>query len=309
MVRRIAGTLAVLVLLAAAGGCAQTSGVIASGGPRIGECAGITVDDQKVTDATGAPHPDLIEFLVKGLAVDPTGAVRSTAASENNPFDAFLDCYVGEVDATNVEQRLLRGHIVVTMLAMYGSYNIGLRRYDRIEDDATAILRSIEAAEVGLGAGSNMLVRAAGHPADLPRPVIPAFARVDRVVDILQVSIDVERPTFNRSREAVVNIVAAIAGSPQALRELVGTALTGIRKVAVLELYGPALRNDARRFLARVRAEGAKVDDWEGWDRHLYAACRPIAELARAPNRCVASAAALREAIARNTFPGRRIGP
>lgn len=302
---------ALAILALGIGGCAQTIGVTTGGGPGLHECANLrTGDDTKVTDASGAPHPELIDFLVKGLAVDPSGAGRPARPGEENPFDLFLDCYVGPAAAHDLEQRLLRGHVVVTMLAMYGSYNIGLRRYDRIEDDAVAILRSIEAAETGLSAGSNVVVKAAGLADGLPPPVLSAYYRVDRVVDVLQVSLDVERPTFNRARDSVINIIAAIGGSPSALRALVGSALTGIKKVAVLELYGTALRNDARAFLGRVLQQpgGPRIDDWEAWDRHLHAACKPIADIARSPNRCVPSGVAIREAAAGiGPFSSRRL--
>lgn len=302
---------ALAVLALGAGGCAQTASIATGGAPGLHECANLrTGDSTNVTDGSGAPHPDLIDFLVKGLAVDPSGAGRPARPTEDNPFDLFLDCYVGPVAANDLEQRLLRGHVVVTMLAMYGSYNIGLRRYDRIEDDAVAILRSIEAAETALGAGSSVVVKAAGQADGLPPQVLSAFYRVDRVVDVLQVSLDVERPTFNRARDSVINIIAAIGGSPAALRELVGSALTGIKKVAVLELYGTALRNDARTFLIRIQQQpgGPRIEDWEAWDRHLQAACKPIADIARSPNRCVPSGAAVREAAAGvSQFSSRRL--
>jgi hypothetical protein len=288
-------------------GCAVTGGTVVGTAPGLAACAGLKTDDQvSVTDGAGNPHADLVDSLIKGLAVNPSAA-GTDAAFRQNPFDKFLDCYVGPVDAADLEQRLLRGHVVVTMLAMYGSYNISLRRYNGIEDDATTILRSGEAAEVALSASSAVVRRAAGDSGDAPKSVLPTVDRVDRVVDLLQLAIDIERPSLARTRDIALNLVAAVAGSPGAARELVGAALTGIKKATVLEIYGHALRNDAIRFLSDVKGRGTvDIADWEGWDRYLFEACKPIANIARSPNRCVPSAGVMRDLLMVERPPSRR---
>jgi hypothetical protein len=254
--RRRWGGVRVLVAIFAAGGlfgCAATGGSIVGTAPGLAACAGLKTEDQvNVTDGAGNPHPDLVEFLIKGLAVNPSASGVDPAV-RGNPFDKFLDCYIGPVNAADLEQRLLRGHVVVTMLAMYGGYNIGLRRYNGIEDDATTILRSAEAAEVALSGSSAVVTRAAGDAAARAPSVLPTVEQVDRVVDLLQLAIDVERPTLARTRDTVLNLIAAVGGSPGAARELIGAALTGIKKATILEIYGHAVRNDAIRFLADVQ--------------------------------------------------------
>jgi hypothetical protein len=278
-------------------GCTPTS---TGGGPvssltPITACANKKADSVNVTDAQGAPHPDLVVWLIEGLTTDP--AAPDDAAKKEDPFDALLDCYVGPVDPRNLEQRLFRGHVIVTMLAMYGHYNLKAHHYNGDADDAGTILKSITAAELSLSRSSNLLFRAAGSAKDLPATPLKAYTRVDRAVDVLQVAIDVERPTYARARNAVLNLVAAIGGSPTAVSELLSEALVGIRKAAVLAVYAPALRADAFADLKRVQASGVTVADWAQWDRALFEACRSIAGLANVPNTCVPSASVLRDSF------------
>lgn len=261
----------------------------------IPACANRKSDSKNVTDARGAPHPDLVLWLMQGLTKAPEEP--DAASQKENPFDNLLDCYIGPVDATNVEQRLFRGHVIVTMLAIYGRFNLKAHRYNGMEDDAATLLKSITTAELSLSRSSNLLFRAAGSQSNLPQTPLKAFNRVDRAVDVLQVAIDVERPTYARARNAVLNLVAVIGGSPTALRDLVSEALVGIKKATVLAVYAPALRADAYADLKRIQRDGVKVEDWAAWDRELFAACQSIAEMASAPNTCVTSARVLRDSF------------
>ena len=303
------GRLALIVILvstAAISGCTWTSG---PGGP----LTGLSKASAEVRTCIGAKPGDnsspgndqsLIPALMNSLATDPSAPA---SGAPEDAFDALLDCYVGPVDATNLEERLVRGHVIVTMLAMYGKYNLGVRRYNGVENDAATILKSISAADLSLSRSSNLLYRAAGYTTDLTKTPLQSYYRVDRVVDVLQVAIDVERPTIARAKEDVLNIVAAIGGSPTAVRDLVDGALAVIKKVTVLEVYGPAVRRDAYNFLQGMKGRGhADLTDWTQWDTSLYEACKPIAELARGQNQCVPSAATLKASFASDQVPKRQ---
>ncbi len=273
-----------------------------------------------VTDKDGLPTASLIAALIKGLTQDPT---VPTADKQTDAFDALLDCYVGPVDPSDREKRLLRGHVIVTMLAMYGSYNLRVRRYPGVEDHAATMLKSITAAELSLSRASDRLYAAAKNDpnAKLPDTPLDSFLRVDRVVDVLQVAIDVERPTAGRVKEGIYNLVAAIGGSPTAIQPLIEEALATVRKAAVLAIYGSALRTDAYVFLkdfktydqddaskgiTRQTAKSVTADHWAAWDPALDKACREIASIAKVEGAtCVPSAADLLQSYSKGV-PSRR---
>lgn len=304
--RKIAGGAVVLAALSLSG-CNGAYVPAVAGDEALKACANIkTADNKNVTDAQGNPHSDLLNFLIEGLAVNPSDVEKATANGEN-PFDKFLDCYVGPVDASDIEQRLLRGYVVVTMPTMYGDYNVRLRPYADMVDNARTILHSAATASLRLSLSSNVVYHAAGNAGTIPTTPLPTFERVERVVDVLQLAIDVERPTVARAREGVFNLTAAIGGSPTALRDLIGEALTGIKKATVLAVYGTAIRNDAYTFLARIKArKTVTIHDWEVWDRYMYGACAKLAGMTGSVNRCVPSAATIREYFSGRTGPASR---
>lgn len=315
---------ALLLAAAALASCAgQTAGNIGGESRGLSECGKKTYYSEKqrkpieITDADGQMLAGLPEDILLALATPPRMQPADAAADAqlpNNAFDAFLDCYIGPANAGDVEQRLLRGHVTVAMLATYGAFNLRLRRYNGIEEDAATILARIEAAEIALSRSSRILLTAAGATLPAADPPNLLFLRVDRAVDVLQLAIDVERPTVSRVRDAVSNLVGAITGAPGAVSGLVKSALTGIKKAAVLELYGTALRNDAYIFLDEVKGRkpaanaptAVKPDDWARWDRLLHEACAEIAGVARSTRvACVPSARALQELLDPGRVPSR----
>jgi hypothetical protein len=293
------------------GCCAPTSGVMLAAQPGLAACADLTYRgpdaagrpvECRITDHKGEPTPFLLGSLIAGVTADPS------AAGEPNPFDALLDCYVGPVDMTDPEKRLLRGHVVVTMLAIYGEFNLRHSQYENLEDDAVLVIRAIENAELSLAAGSRLMVQAAQGPGVLPETVQTSFGRVDRVLDVLQVAIDVERPTRARGVVSLRNLAAAVGGGGAGIADLLSDGLRGLRKAALQELYGGALRNDARRFLAGLEGRAVTLEDWRAWDRWLDRACRGIAAQGDASNRCVPPAATLAAYLDRGAPPS-RTGP
>src|SRR5258708_12664316 len=134
MLSRGANLLATAILAFAMCGCAATSGDLAGTTSKT-TCANVkTNNGRNVTDDKGAPHQDLINALLTGLVADPSAPAADGSSAAEDPFDKLLDCYVGPVKAADVEQRLLRSHIVVTMLAIYGRDTVNLRRYPAVDD-------------------------------------------------------------------------------------------------------------------------------------------------------------------------------
>jgi hypothetical protein len=300
--------LGIIMLALAVTGCAKTSGVIVAAQPGLAACANLTYRapgaggrpvDRRITDRAGQPTDFLVGSPVAGLTSDPSDDATP------NPFDAWLDCLIGEVDMRDREKRLLRGHVLVTMLAMYGDFNLRQRRYADVEDDAALIIQDIENAELNLGAGSRLMVQAALGPDAEPESVLTSYGRVARVVDVLQVAIDVERPSQVRALGSLRNVAAAIGGGGIGITDLVLDGVRGIRKAAILEAYGGALRNDARRFLRSLEGRAVTLADWQAWDRWLDRACARIAAIGGVTNRCVPGAQALASYLDTGTRPSR----
>lgn len=295
------------------GGCAPTSGVMLAAQPGLLACANLSYRgtdaagrpvERQITDHKGEPTSFLLGTLIAGVTADPG---RDRLSGQPNPFDTLLDCYVGEVDVANPEKRLLRGHVLVTMLAMYGEFSLGHRRYDALEDDAVLIIRAIENAELNLASGSRLMVEAAQGSGAEPETVLTSYGRVDRVVDVLQVAIEVERPGRARAALSLQNLASAVGGGA-GIADLLVDGLRGIRKAAVLEVYGGALRNDARRFLAGLEGRAVTLDDWRVWDRWLDRACRKMAAQGDVSNRCVPPAATLAAYLDQGAPPSRGTG-
>ena len=298
VVWRLVGVLSLALTLGACAGMGAT----ATGGIATSEvCVGQTPKNEAV-NASGDPVPDVAAQLIAGLKNDLTQ--RNSPA--DSLFDKLLDCYVGKVDPADLEQRLFRGHVIVTMLAHYGAYNVGRTGTQNAEEISATILRSITNAELSLSQSSVILYQAANGTGTPQRTVLLNTQRVDRIVDVLQVAIDVERPTAARARSGLRAAIAAFGGSPGALKDLVDLALSSIKKATVLAIYGPALRADARADLERVsKAGGVKDSDWAAWDVVLHAACEELAAKAKSPNNCVPSAAILKASFG-NGVPSRR---
>jgi hypothetical protein len=122
---------------------------------------------------------------------------------------------------------------------------------------------------------------------------------------LLQVGIDVERPSQVRALGGLRNLAAAIGGGGVGITDLVRDGLRGIRKAAILEVYGGALRNDARRFLRGLDGRSVTLEDWQAWDRWLDRACARIAAIGGVTNRCVPGAQALAAYVDTRTPPSR----
>ncbi len=299
--------LAIVLLALALAGCARTSGVMLAAQPGLAACADLSYTapgergqpvERKITDRNGEPTGFLVSSLVVGLTSDPS---RDAAP---DPFDAWLDCLIGEVDGRDPEKRLLRGHVLVTMLAMYGDFNLRRRQAADLQDDAALIIQGIENAELNLASGSGIILAAALGPSAHPEHLLTSYARVARVVDVLQVAIDVERPTRARLLGSLRNAAAVVAGNA-ALADLLLDGLRGIRKAAILEVYGGALRNDARRFLRGLEGRSITLADWQAWDRWLDRACASIAAIGGVSNRCVPGVAALASYLDAGAPPSR----
>lgn len=120
---------------------------------------------------------------------DGKDVLSSTKGSQ--VFEGFLACYAGPADLNSLEQRLLRGHLIVTMMALYGEYNIRKLRYDTGHKaaDARALLEQIRVAEVALRLRSDAALEVPDDRSVLNLAAFPSVRRVDGMVDVFNVAV------------------------------------------------------------------------------------------------------------------------
>ena len=158
-------------------------------------------------------------------------------------------------DPRDAEKRLLRGHVAVTMLAMYAEFNLRRQRYPGLEDDAALIVQSIENAELGLASGSGLMVSAVVGADAQPETLLASYNRVSRVVDVLQVALDVERPTRMRGLDNLRHLAVAVGGTVDGQR-VSYPAIDGIQpgKAAYFTIEAEAVSSGDGKLRAELRA-------------------------------------------------------
>lgn len=220
-------------------------------------------------------------------------------------LDRFLDCFVGP--AVTKEEKIFRGHIIVTLFARYGAFNltgeygpgksITFSSYAEIKNDAARLLANIENAESELRKGTRIFSQSTTRGFDHTEKLYRIFAVAD-------VAIEAETPTVRRARGYFENLVAAFSGSPFAIKTVVKDLRTVFKKVSILHRFGAANRLDAKVDLChlvndgkaqhikqicegRIKNRNLVRADWNKWDNWLNSACDTIAKVAGAKQHCV----------------------
>jgi hypothetical protein len=220
------------------------------------------INAKMVTNADGELSTDYLKALLKG----------------QSKIDYLLDCALAK--APNDEARLYRAHVLLSLLASYGAYNLSVGQYEESIGDAVTLLSHIKQAELSLRMASTIVK---------PTASIDEFQhnrqRIERISKILEVALYAERPTLRRAKGSVRSLLGAIAADAptSVVRSGIEGAMTGIQKSIHLRLYGKAYLDDARLDLNRF-ADGSKTptpDDWQRRDRLIQEACDEITITAR----------------------------
>jgi hypothetical protein len=215
-----------------------------------------------VTNAEGEISSDYLKALLKG----------------QSKIDYLLDCTLAE--APNHEASLYRAHVLLSLLASYGAYNLSVGHYEESIGDAITLLSHIKQAEASLRKASSVVE---------PMPAIIEFQdnryRIERVSKLLEVALYAERPTLRRAKRSVRSLIGAIAADapPSIVKSGIEGAMSGIRKSIHLRLYGKAYLEDAREDLERF-ANGSvapSIDDWQRRDILIQEACDKISTIAK----------------------------
>ena len=209
---------------------------------------------------------------------------------EKSIFNKFLDCVAGDVDPQNLRLRLLRGHMIVAVLATYGAYNVGFGTDPDKQTHAATLLARIEVAEETLRRASEDVTGKA-NAGDAYHPTVDTLTRSTAVFDV---ALAAERPTLSRLKVFATNIASVVAGGAGSIPDLVRTALGAIRKAATIDLWGNAYRIDMRAFLDRFKpkdkggqGETLTKQHWLMWDQDINRACDILQAVAGVKQHCI----------------------
>lgn len=249
------------------------------------------------------------------------GQTQSLVEPKRPHLDDFLDCVIGRIDPPRdsskaevnayLEKRLFRGHVVVTLLARYGAFNITgqvggihdieFRAYPEMAEDAATMIAHIEIAEDLLripwpdghwkDRGANSTAAKLARFGFL-RDVNLSY----RVISVIQVALDAETPTLRRTKRFVRDVIGAFASrNVAAIGSIATDAANAVAKVGVLNVMRAAYLRDANRYgWAAPDTPGdfkivkqITLEDWARWDALLVEACDRLAELANVKNHCL----------------------
>ncbi len=223
--------------------------------------------EQQFTDKDGNQHT-----VTDNEGEVSTGYIKALL-SGHAKIDSFLDCALAK--APEHETRLYRGHVLLSLLASYGAYNLAVGQYEESIGDAITLLTHIREAERSLRVASSEV-----KPDDSTLPYQGSPIRLKRISNLLEVALYAERPTLRRARKDVRSLLGGIASgaAPSVVQSGVEGAMKGISKSIHLRLYGKAYLEDAREDLNRFE-DGSVLpeeEDWQNRSEMIQDACNRI---------------------------------
>lgn len=214
-------------------------------------------------------------------------------------LNRFLDCYIAPVGAPDalkaatgvpglsaqngdddIEGRLLRAHILLTLLTRFGTQLIVSHPGKKQVTQAELLLGHVAEAEKALrsaslvwnaelraqAAGTRLLTvddQAGGHDIDKAstltlsdgiddlQPVLRWYGYTTRLLRVFQIGVDIERIDLQQSLDRASNIVAAFSTPIKgAFNAILKDSLAGIATVQEIRIYGDAYLRDARETLS-----------------------------------------------------------
>ena len=214
--------------------------------------------------------------------------------SDPGPIHKFLDCYIAKVDPQDLEGRLLRGHILVVLLAQYGTETLIVRDRSAKPQDATRLIADIGRAELALAAASPAAMAArykVAFDGEAERQELraramlvdmPHFRNARRTAAILEIGIDIERVNSREFLYVAKSLFTAVTTkSITALTDVLQSVVQGLLIAMNVDWYGTAFLRDAQLALANPPAARNDVASWRMWDVRLRAACADLQSIAK----------------------------
>lgn len=319
MLARIA-TLATIALML--GGCGATLPTVLTNPPSKSQgyfhkCLADKWGDPGVGDAAGVSFAHVMTKFKTGLMPEQTS---DTVPMGPGAIHEFLDCYIGPVHQNDLEGRILRGHIIVVLLAQYGAETLEASSRSAKPEDAQRMLAHIRRAQRHLLAASPAGLDArwgqsangrwqaldglkgAKERAEERRIVmgadgeLPFFRNAQRHSAVFEVGIDISRVNAREFLYVVKSLFSAVVGrSVPDLSVAIGYALDGLNLASKVEWYGGAFIRDAQLTLGQLRAAGVPaaednvtsseyqraVGKWQAWNVRLQKACESLQAMAK----------------------------
>lgn len=250
-----------------------------------------------------------------------------------NAFNAQSIYMMSEADYNadfDGERRLLRSHVVVTLLAQLGAHTVTRTDYVGREEDAARLIGLIRAVEANVVAASPTMLNELGHGALLSQyfenppkePLLKGFETARRVRDILAVGAAVEEIniglTVGRVGRAMGLVTNTLASGVTlgAVKDTVSALFRGSRDALEVGFFKGAFLYDGRETLSadalcasgtcgaadrsKLALNGkafAKV--WTAWSLRLEAACKDLASVSQlASASCLPGEADIKNALA-----------
>lgn len=258
----------------------------------------------------------------------------------------YLDCYIAPVGPDrdglaeggdyDLEGRLLRAHVLLTMLASYGTELVSTHSGKRAPEHAARLLGHIRDAELSLRSASlvtNDALLAVATQRNRAQVTAKTLLAVQdragattqrrwdgyatRLLRTFQIAVDIQVIDAHQSFDRATNILSALsAPTSAAVTGVVMDAVKGLATVQKVQIYGDAMRRDAAETLAAHRLQivagpplngitatwtldrEAALLRWQTWDTALDRSCRLLAALAKQTDAgCIPTPAALRKVL------------
>lgn len=236
------------------------------------------------------------------------------AELEATPLQEYLDCFIGPVDPLDYQTRLLRGHILVTILAEWIDFTLQKTGSEERAAFAQQALVFIAEAEAGLrSASANLAAEAAKTEGTMISPS-RHFLNVQRVEKILALSALGAKVEIRALKGWVAQVLTALANPDvtQSVSDIANLAVTGLQRAATRAQYESAFFQDSYESVIRMYPAtpssqvdttvvqrirelatantGARKGAWEAWDVRLNATCESLASAARQKeNQCTST--------------------
>ena len=226
----------------------------------------------RFVDGTALNSP-LIAREPEAAVYWPSPVLRTV---EWTPFQQFLDCYAGPVDPIDYQARLLRGHILLTMLAEYINFLVQEAPAAKKSDYAREGLQLILNSESQLRASSILMIDQAQTEASIPADKQKhfhsevyllsdrSFFNVDRALSLMQVAVLAEQIDTRNSWGWLISTIGSIRSietNPSAVSDLANSALSGLKDAYTFANFGSALFDKVHEDLVSLPADNPAWPD------------------------------------------------
>lgn len=275
---------------------------------RIGACLKIEDEEDRKQEKREQNKEEEIAKLAEKIKdeqkIKEEQKVEEKNEGKKRNINDFLDCVFDvKVDQEKLELRLVRGHAIVGVLAVYGLWSVQFDAAHQ-KDDASRLLSRIENAEKHLWDASNYKPvvtntvsedkttstssftwptrkiayknQGKNQKASNKKPIEPRVtlkrepSRLKRIVSVTQVVTAAGKPAARRTRSLIEKVFSGIAsavstGSPAGLLSSGKDIRDAIKRAMTTRIYGSAYFSALKEFLENVKAREDEFPILKDW--------------------------------------------